>query len=216
MSKLKKVLENVEMALKVRRIKGLFVAGGGLYESGWVESKRTKKIVDKEGKPVPWYSFSAICFLKERLNTEMNIFEFGCGFSTRFYVERVNSVEFVEHDKEWHDSISNLLRDKDNVTSHYAEEVDEYTNTLFLNDRKYDVIVVDGIYRNECLQKSIKALKPDGIIILDNSERKEYEAGIMSLLKLGFGKLDFWGIPPGNWGLSCTSFFYKKDNCFKL
>ena len=79
-----------------------------------------------------------------------------------------------------------------------------------------DIIIVDGIHRNECLIEAVSKLSQSGIIILDDSERPEYKIGIDFILKNGFKSLDFWGIAPTILFKKCTTVFYRNINCLKI
>ncbi len=52
----------------------------------------------------------------------------------------------------------------------------------------FDIVLVDGRDRNNCIFNAITALKENGIIILDDGERKRYEKGIDRLTREGFLK----------------------------
>ena len=53
-----------------------------LSSLGWYYATENGMVLDEEKHPMPWYSYSAVYFLKERLNKNMAVFEFGSGFST--------------------------------------------------------------------------------------------------------------------------------------
>ena len=50
---------------------------------------------------LPWFSYSAIDFLKIFLRKTHRVFEFGSGGSTLFFADRCASVESVEEDPSW-------------------------------------------------------------------------------------------------------------------
>ena len=65
------------------------------------------------------------------------------------------------------------------------------------NDRKeFDILIIDGIKRNECFDNSIQYLKDDGIIIWDDSSRNSYAVSFERLKSLGFKRLAFEGLKP--------------------
>jgi hypothetical protein len=61
-----------------------FRSFGYNVETGWFESFKSSEPIDADLKPVPWFTYSAIDFLKERLSNDLNILEFGSGNSTLF------------------------------------------------------------------------------------------------------------------------------------
>lgn len=76
----------------------------------------------------------------------------------------------------------------------------------------YDMVVIDGMARALCTVMAVesKRLKDDGIIILDNSDRWQYNHIQLYLQKMGYGRLDFWGPGWNNYHAWCTSFYSKK------
>ena len=92
----------------------------------------------------------------------------------------------------------------------------KYARAAVNTRRKYDIIFVDGRDRVNCVTYSVKTLKRSGVVILDDSERIEYQDGVSFLLRNGYKKLDFWGLSPGFTDEKCTSIFYRRDNCFKI
>ena len=53
-----------------------FRKAGYFIETGWVNSFEKKLPVDKDKKPLPWLTSSAILFLKGRLKGAHSIFEY--------------------------------------------------------------------------------------------------------------------------------------------
>ena len=191
-------------------------AWGYLLDMGWFNSFKSAKPVDKEGRPIPWFTYPAIEILYNRLNEKMSVFEFGSGNSTLFFAERVNQVISVEHNKDWYDKISKQAPANSKIIYVNADHLNEYIDSLKRSNQKFDIIVVDGIYRNECLIESISYLSNRGVIILDDSERLEYSEGIDRIIKHNFKRLDFWGISPGYLYRKSTTIFYKPNNCTNI
>jgi len=59
---------------------------------------------------LPWIAFSATNFLEKILDKEVLVFEFGSGGSTLFFAKKVKEVFSVEHDKEWFEKVSGVLK----------------------------------------------------------------------------------------------------------
>lgn len=191
-------------------------AWGYLLDMGWFNSFKSSKPIDKKGNPIPWFSYPAVEFLSERISKEMKVFEFGSGNSTLFFSKRVNQVVSAEHSKDWYDKISKQTPQNSKIIYTKAEHPNEYLDALKMCNQKFDIIIVDGIYRNECLAESISYLSDGGVIILDDSERLEYSAGTDKIIKQNFKRLDFWGISAGYLYRKSTSIFYKEENCLGL
>ena len=184
-----------------------------LDSSGWLESIKQGKPVNKEGKPIPWYTYPAIEFIEDKLSQDLVVFEYGAGNSTLWLAERVKSVVSVESDSNWFNTIRsqmpdnveiNLIQDPEN----YAKKIEEYPNNYF------DLIIVDGINRNQCAEKAISRLKNTGFIIFDNTDNWEHNQGNLSLLEAGFKQIDFYGMIPSYTYKNCTSIFYQNEYLF--
>ena len=65
---------------------------GYLYDIGWMQSMLTGKIVDRQNKPLPWLTYPFIEFIDNRLNSNLDVFEFGSGNSTFYYAAKTHSV----------------------------------------------------------------------------------------------------------------------------
>lgn len=190
---------------------------GYLSDEGWFRSLDSGESVNKFGEPIPWFTYPAIDFLKERLNKNMTVFEYGSGSSTLFFADRVKEIISLETDKSWFEKIKSklpsnasiILFDENNSAISYSNVIDSL-------NKKFDIIIVDAIERNEVLLSSINYLNEDGVIILDDSEREEYQNSILYLLKNKFKKLDFWGISPGYFYKKCTTILYLNENVFNL
>jgi hypothetical protein len=168
--------------------------------------------VDKNNNPIPWMTYSFIDFIEERLNKELEIFEFGSGNSTIFFAKRVKNVMAAEHNAKWHDKVKDKVPNNAEVK---LVALTDYENSIDII-KQYDIIIVDGERRNECIVNSIKALTKQGVIILDDSEREDYKSGIKYLLDQGYKVINFWGVAPGTFFNKCTSIFYKQGNCLGI
>lgn len=135
----------------------------------------------------PWWVGDAIDYLEKLLRPEFVAFEWGSGGSTIWLAKRVSSVTSVEHEANWYDAVmSDLDRfEINNVNPIYVameagkHDYDNYARRILAyKDNAFDVISVDGRNRVECLKYAIPKLRPGGIMVLDNSERVEYERGI--------------------------------------
>jgi hypothetical protein len=121
---------------------------------------------------LPWYNFALIEFLNSYIKPNINVFEYGCGFSTLFYAQKQCNVYCVETKLEWIDNITKLackygLTDKINIKFCKPHEMPKQ---IFESHIEFNVIIIDSLHRIECLKQAKKVYKK-GVIILDNSER---------------------------------------------
>lgn len=187
-----------------------------LNKTGWFDSYHKAIPVDKENRAIPWYTYSAIDFLKGRVNESMAIYEFGSGNSTIWWANHVNKVISCEHDKQWFARLKNKV--PDNVEYRHVElsTNGDYSKSITKYKSEFDVVVIDGRDRVNCAINSIAALKSTGVIVWDNSDREKYEAGYKFLIDNGFRRLDFTGVGPINCYGWSTSLFYRSGNCFEV
>ena len=120
-------------------------------------------------KPIPWLPQGAINFLEEYLTKDMNMLEFGAGDSTLWFAERVGYIYSIEYDWKWMVKIERKIRQsgKNNVGLSLIQPPE--INSLL------DFILVDGGNRVLNFRQALRVLKPGGVIMLDNSERPEYQ-----------------------------------------
>lgn len=189
---------------------------GYLNDVGWFNAFSLEEPVDKKKQPIPWFTYPCIDFLSQRLNINLNVFEFGSGNSTLFFAKKVKSIYSVEHNTEWFNKIKTSLPDNSKLTHVESNSSDQYIEPFKMGEEKFDIIIVDGIFRNECLIESINRLTEQGIIILDDSERNDYAKGISFLVNASFKRIDFVGIAPGLLYSKTTTIFYKSDNCLNI
>ena len=164
----------------------------------------------KANPEAPWISPGAIYVLKKALKKDMVGFEFGSGRSTMFYAGLLKKITSIEHYKPWFEKVNELLAAKDiqnaslilvetDVPSQHLsseaqlftsaadypikdEAFSEYIDSLLrFPDQHFDFMAVDGRARNSCVIQAIPKLKPGGLLLLDNSERKRYQEAISRL-----------------------------------
>ena len=187
-----------------------------LHSTGWMRSSREGTPVDKEGNPLPWMNYPAIRFLEERLRKDLRLFEFGSGYSTSFYARHVAHVTSVEHDDEWLQVVRSMLPANATLI-HQPQDVDgAYCRTIQATGQQYDVVIVDGRDRVNCLRQSLPALSATGVLLLDDSQRDRYREGIRDVREQGFRALNFEGLKPTGKNVDQTTLFYRPDNCLGL
>ncbi len=170
---------------------------------------------DENGEALPWMSYEAIKFLQKNLQKNDEIFEFGCGASTIFFAKRVKKVVALETNIIWFKIIQEKLKEAEINNVELLLMEDGLTNINYENfaknyGKKFDLIIVDSLKRFDCAKNSINALKPCGKVILDDSERKNYQKIFNFFAENNFTKQDFFGIAPGQLKIKNTSIFYPE------
>ncbi|MCE6992725.1 FkbM family methyltransferase [Dyadobacter sp. CY323] len=185
-----------------------------LKQYGWFKTFTSGQSIDAAGNPIPWYTYSFIFFLEPRLKPHFKVFEYGSGNSTRWYGARVNDITAVEHDKDWIEKISQKLPKNAKMLSRTLDET--YIQAINTDEILYNIVVVDGRKRVKCASYAVDFLMPDGVLILDNSEREWYQPAKDLLEARGFKRLDFKGMGPIISYEFCSSVFYRENNCLGI
>jgi len=188
-----------------------------LARVGWTQSARVGRPVDADGNPVPWMNYAVIAFLKGRLTSDLQLFEYDSGQSTHFFAERVRSVTSTESDRDWYETVS--LEASDNVHLHLHEDPSangDYATSIWTAEHPFDVVVIDGFDRPGCMTHALRALTPRGVVILDDSDRPAYRNTLDKARTMGFKTLDFEGLKPCSHKLYRTTIVYRDGNCLGL
>jgi len=189
---------------------------GPLLEDGWLRSYREGASVDARGEPLPWITYPAIEFLRRRIQPGMSVFEYGSGGSTIWWANRVREVISVEHDQEWFERVREDLSSRATICQIDLEYGGAYAKEIQKYQSRFDIVVVDGRDRVNCLKNCISALKCSGVVILDNSDRPEYAEGFNFMRTNGFRHIEFVGLSPIVNIKTETSIFYRSDNALGI
>jgi hypothetical protein len=173
---------------------------------GHFRTVRTAASVDTAGHPIPWYTYPAIEYVKQLDFTGCSLFEYGSGYSTLFYAARCGHITAVEDDRKWWKIIQPQA--PENATILFAQAEEDYANAIHQEDRRYDVVIVDGSYRERCCEQVWDRLKETGLVILDNSDK--LPECVATLKQHDFIQVDFVGFGPLNGYLWATSFFFRR------
>lgn len=187
---------------------------GYLTEVGWTRSVREKAIVARDGSPLPWATYPFIEFMGPRLQKNFTVFEYGAGASTFFYASRVSRIVSVEHDATFASSIRAKLPANGELWERSLGP--DYINSIASLDQAPCIVSVDGRDRVACVRAAKSCLSSGGVLVLDDSERAEYEPACVDMVEHGFKRLDFWGLAPGYAFRRCTTVFYRADNVLGL
>ena len=187
-----------------------------LYSTGFHLSLAEKRPCDARGADIPWMNYSFVSLLNERLSKDLDIFEYGSGASTRFFSTRCASVTSCEHDREWYDKVLRTLPDNAHLMLKPADKDGHYCRAIRDAGAHYDVVLIDGLDRNNCLTHAVDCLSDRGVIILDDSHRERYRPLFSVLADAGFRCLTIEGLKPLQKRVHSTTVFYRDGNCMKI
>lgn len=119
------------------------------------------------GMNAPWYTLQCLEWLDHLDLKGKRVFEFGVGDSTFWYREKGAITNGVDNDWEWVNKT---------CAWHGEGEEDWYLNSIDYISREdeslFDIVVIDGDYRDKCTAPALKFLKPGGFLIIDNYKQK--------------------------------------------
>jgi len=205
------------------------------YILSWVRSLQKDFLVKR---PVPWLVFDAIAFIHRLINRKLNIFEYGSGGSTLFWLQKGAQVTSIEHSPEWFDTIRKIIPShypldyriippEEAFTgdlnaadpNSYVSAYNQYQGCSFKNyvtqvdsfpDCFFDMVLIDGRARSSCIKHSVQKVALGGTLIIDNSDRPWYFSETYKYLT-NFERIDFCGIGPACANRWMTSVFLKKS-----
>ncbi len=185
--------------------RSLSVASTLFLGHGLFRSMLSGAPVGRSGEPLPWFTYPAIEYLKQFDLSNMTIFEYGVGNSSRFWAQRAKQVVAVESDRQWFKRVSNMLLPNHHLS--LETEKTDYVSSIGCIEQKYDIIVIDGRWRTACANACVDHLADPGMIILDNSDR--YPEICKKYRDEGFFQIDFHGFGPINGYAWSTTIFVK-------
>lgn len=201
----------------------------------WIASLRADRNPLKDKNP--WITFEAKEWLESFLNHNMTVFEWGSGGSTIFIAKRVKKLISVEHYRDYYQLVAQSLK-KNNISNceyllkepeptarqsnfmdskGYASGLPEYKNMSFENyvksiesfpDENFDLVFIDGRARPSCIFHALSKVHPGGFLMLDNSEREEYQ--MAKDLLVDWVQKDFFGPGPYNTTFWQTTVWKKQ------
>ena len=188
-----------------------------LRDKGWFNTRQFMMPMDAHKNPLPWLTYPAIYFLDERLNDKkLSVFEYGSGKCTLWMVQRVKKIVSVEYDPKYYQIVQEKLKPFDNIDYRLAELGKDYWQQIEEFQKSFDVIFIDGRERVQCTLHCLPALKDDGVIIWDNSDREEYKEAYDFLDQSYFKRIDFQGHGPIGHVEWKTTIYYKAGNCLGI
>lgn len=135
---------------------------------------------------LPWWNPRAVRYLRANLPPRGTVFEWGSGGSTVWFSERGLRVTAVESEREWADKVRKRcpvadvlfipgadrgdFRSEPQLRDRGKHFFDDYVAAIDgFPDGSLDVVLVDGICRVECARRAVAKVKPNGLIIVDDT-----------------------------------------------
>lgn len=133
--------------------------------------------LDEQGMIMPWYTRPCLEWLVTLDLKGKDIFEYGCGNSTLWYRSKGANVVGIDDNIEWAEKAGvYYVNNKFFPLEAYVEPISDHA-------KLFDIVVVDGSYRDECAAKALKFIKPGGFLIIDNWEQPSVEPNVWTKTK---------------------------------
>lgn len=130
---------------------------------------------------LPWWNVAATREAEDylRAHPDARVFEYGAGASTIWLAHRSASLVSVEHHAEWYWLLAAKVAPFANIRLlHRDLDGEAYIDAIAEAEGPFDLIVIDGRRRTECLARATPHLKQGGIILFDDSGRRRYRSAI--------------------------------------
>ena len=188
------------------------VKNGYLKEEGWFRSFCSQSAVNALGEPIPWINYSMMHFLAPRLPEDISLLEYGSGNSTLYWATKVKQVIAVEHHPAWIDYIRKQFSGIPNIQLLTAGADEGYETAPIALNKKFELIVIDGVRRLECASRALDLLSEDGCILFDDTLFSEHRGVFEIMEKHGFKALRISGAKPIQNDHSEATIFYRPNN----
>ena len=175
-------------------------------------------------KDEPWIRAEAIAKLEDILRPDWTVFEWGGGGSTIWLAQRVARLVAVEQAPIWIERITQRLQELELVDTvdlvHIKADVERKYHRfadyiLEFPAGHFDLVLVDGKVRSRCLANAQDRVRLGGWVVLDDSQRRDYDKGARLYEHDGWEKTDIRGLAEGTgavkgkWFMGQTTFYQK-------
>lgn len=161
---------------------------------------------------LPWIPFSAIKKLDKTIKPDWKVLEIGAGMSTIWLSKRCDTMVSIEADTKWFELLGSKIKAKhiENIDLHNIWQREEMADFSKYPDNYFDLVYVDGGPRELCSMNSLKKLKKDGYLYLDNTDTGMVD-NAPELLKPHFKAHEYFiDFVPGNIMINEGMLFHKK------
>lgn len=165
-----------------------FVRWMAQYRLALVETlspaRRRQRQFEEAHPDLPWLVPDSIGPIEDILRPEFLCFEWGAGRSTLWLARRVHHVISVEGRRDWLNHVARMVADAGlsdkvtlkgcDVTTEFDFDEDEvlrYAGAIGeVPDHSLDFILVDGHFRDACVNAAVGKLRAGGYLVIDNTE----------------------------------------------
>jgi predicted O-methyltransferase YrrM len=183
--------------------------------SGWLRYPAAWWRARRDSTPErPWIVPAAIGFLRRRIRSNWTILELGAGRSTVWFASRAGRVLSFEDNGFWADQTRERLREQglENVDLRVGPVEELPEGVAALPDSSFDLVVVDfleapAMTRIDVINPAMKKVRPNGLLLLDDSDRPGYAEAFELLEDWRFRK--FVGVKD-EWSEACETGIFRR------
>jgi hypothetical protein len=118
----------------------------------------------------PWISYDAQRTIADFLGAKpRRVLEFGSGQSTCWYAQRARELVSIEDDPQWYANVAAEAAAFPGLDYRLARERADYSTPDVPG--YFDLIMIDGRWRDDCARFALERLAPGGMIYLDNADK---------------------------------------------
>lgn len=147
----------------------------------------------------PWWAEGTFQFVKNRLDKNSIVFEWGSGSSTECIAKTCNIIS-IENDAEWYKKLKSkniknvdlrLITDSGPSNNNPDDPYGYTSNSKYFNKldftkyvkeidkfEKFDLVIIDGRARTSCIAHAINHIEIGGMLLLDDYWREHYKNGM--------------------------------------
>jgi len=121
---------------------------------------------ETNGLIFPWYTKPALDEIVTWDLKDKMVFEYGCGASSLWWAAKCKELYGVEYSKDYLLAVCQQINY--NATLHGTQDEVDYVNSLRQYNIRFDIIIIDGSFRDECVPVALECLESGGKLIFDN------------------------------------------------
>jgi len=169
----------------------------------------------------PWWPYAMTELVESVLPPDARVFEYGGGGSSAWLSDHGAQLTVIEHHQEWCEELRRSLPNDVELISAPACDIgvigspaeagyfDDYVKAIDgYPDRSFDLVIVDGRARVECISRAKTKVKQGGHLLLDDSDRPRYGAAVTAMS--AWQATTITGLKPGSPIPATTTIWTKQ------
>ncbi|MDW8243291.1 MAG: class I SAM-dependent methyltransferase [Thermogemmata sp.] len=119
----------------------------------------------------PWLGYRAVKYLDSIIGSDWYILEFGSGMSSLFLAQRCRKLVSIESDPIWYRKMELEFAKFGLSNIDYRFRcINDYAIHSDLIANSFDLVIIDGLVRDQCVNTALEKVKAGGYVFLDNSD----------------------------------------------